>query len=361
MVEHKIIQTESHHNCVPTVGIAMLKDELRPVARVDAGKTRLFVAGDLPSLIYSRMYLATFVHAIENCPGETDIAVGINVYSAHWRRAFNKLNRFRSSGGHADCKDVANWDIQMAVWFAPLVSDRVGGWLRACPTWLLHIHSIFLSIFLAIIICRTHVYSAYCMPSGCWLTSILNSIYNSVCHRVLFKILTPVHFHGLFDALVSLLVYGDDNARDMDPSVAFLYDGVHFAAAALRFLNWTVTNPDKSAAIQPFCRYDEIEFLKRRFRLSPDHEGPNVGCPIEPRTLKMMVYWVHTSKDYTTNHQTMLNCHTALKEWMFHGREQFNHHKNTLNQFLAKMNPDWIFKPSYDDLYALWISGCYDV
>jgi len=47
----------------------------------------------------------------------------------------------------------------------------------------------------------------------------------------------------------------------------------------------------------------------------------------------------------------IVKCHTALREWFYHGREEFDKNKEILNRFLNCIGPEARFLQTYDDLY----------
>lgn len=88
-----------------------LKDELRPLDRVEAGKTRLFSAGEMVFTLLMRQYFGGFAAHMMRNKIETECCVGVNVYGLDWTMIVQKLSKY---GQHvvAARKNAANCDKQ---------------------------------------------------------------------------------------------------------------------------------------------------------------------------------------------------------------------------------------------------------
>ena len=72
-----------------------LKDELRELIRVYAGKSRVYFITDLVWLIVQRRLWGKFIVALESDPVNSACAVGINATSIQWGQLMNRLGAFK--------------------------------------------------------------------------------------------------------------------------------------------------------------------------------------------------------------------------------------------------------------------------
>ena len=91
------------------VFMAQLKDERRPHAKVDAGKTRVFEAAPMHFVLVFRKYFGAFIDHVMK-PKErimNEMCVGINPESIEWDRLARKL---MSKGEEVTAGDFSNFD-----------------------------------------------------------------------------------------------------------------------------------------------------------------------------------------------------------------------------------------------------------
>lgn len=354
LVEREIKMVAEENCYPPCIGTDCLKDELRSVERVTNGETRIFVNVSKSHAVRCRMFLGAFFARMEKTPAQNDSTLGMNVFSNEWKMLFEALTKFGDES-HFSCDDVKEWDMHMPYVASEKFDQEVILVCKADAFWARQIRACVRSALSCWHINGKIVYLGDWMPSGTLITAGLNTAWNSASNRVAYKRIVPVQFKEHYDSFVRTVFNGDDNARTVHDQIFRCYNTITFASFAKRYFDWEITNPDKSPTLKEECSVEEIEYLKRKFR----REGPNVLCPLEPKTIQMMTCWVTRNDANSVEHQTMLNIHGAINEWFFHGKEKFEEQKEILNRFLYKLNPAWVYTREYSTIHALWVDNSY--
>jgi hypothetical protein len=338
----------------PAIVKGCLKDEKRSKARAQAGQARIFWVSEKAHVVWCRMFLGTFVSAIEHTQEATDISVGINPHDISWRMLWYHLNKF-GEDGKPSCDDVKNWDMNYYTRAVHLIARWIirSLHLKYDSFWAKQIYACVISTFQPLCIIADILFTWDFMPSGCWLTSILNSVLNSIAHRAMWRRLAPADLRNSYDKYVVSRVFGDDKLLANHRLVLSWWNGLTISKLAFQLFNWVTTSPDKLSDLKPYTEWDQAVFLKRRFR----QQDALVFPPLQEETLIGQVLWSSINKEHSVDEQTMLNCHIALNEWFYHGQQKFDFHKKLLNRYLFIKNPQWIFQPTYGDLMSKFTQG----
>jgi hypothetical protein len=331
----------------PIPFLGCLKDELRPVARVELGYTRLFQIGSLVLLIISRMMFGAFMMAVET-ERDGDIQVGINPYSDDWKKNYDDLTKFGFYANIID-QDVDGWDINfyygVAEEFCNQFCDHFG--LSWNDDWIKLMYASLIASFNVYFVLGNKILWSIFMTSGSLVTSIFNTILNSVKNRVLFKIACYKALNKplSFDEWVVAKLFGDDSNIAVHPDVLPIFNGVIIAQLAKIYFNHTHTDPNKGNDLPPGRRIEDVVFLQRKYVV----DNGRVKCPLSEETLEGMVQWVHKNKDYSNDVAFKINAYNALDEWSLHGPAKFEKHKRILNAFLiARRQP--VYNKTYDQV-----------
>lgn len=326
-----------------------LKDERRPVERVEKGHTRGFKMGSIDHLLFSRMVLGWFISRMESSINY-DSTLGINPYSSDWRRFYSMLT---GKSMKIIAQDTSGWDMHYASLFViPGFMHRfsiffkveVGGTTYFCVLSVLSS-----SLFPHYVIIDIVVWAAD-MPSGTLITASFNTIKNSVKHRDLWYLLTNV----AFDALNKLGVNGDDSACAVTEEGLEIWDGIKFAQMSLKVYGHEQSMSDKSPNFLPYEHIDDVVFLQRKFRVV---EGA-VLAPLNQRTLKAMTQWIFEPTDKTFTQQFIINCTNALDEWALWGKQPFEINKVILNKFIHHVDRTKIYSPTFESRMMLVQQAC---
>lgn len=239
--------------------VTYLKDELRPIEKIKAGKTRLIEASSMNDTIRMKMQYGRLFQVFHSNPGTvTGSAVGCNP-DLDWTRFYNEIGE-----ENVLCFDYKNFDASLSpFWFdgLKLVLFKLG-----------------LNPDLVDGVCNsTHIFRnreydvVGGMPSGCSGTSIFNSIINNLILRVL----ALKAYKGIDLDHLRIIAYGDD----VIASYPFPLDPKLFSDHGKK-LGLTITPADKSEEFKGVQNITEVTFLKRGFK--PDEQFPFLIHPTFP-------------------------------------------------------------------------------
>nr|WQN06232.1 polyprotein [Foot-and-mouth disease virus] len=230
-----------------------LKDEIRPMEKVRAGKTRIVDVLPVEHILYTRMMIGRFCAQMHSNNGpQIGSAVGCNP-DVDWQRF----------GTHfAQYKNV--WDVDYSAFDANHCSDAMN----------IMFEEVFRTDFgfhpnaewiLKTLVNTEHAYENKRitveggMPSGCSATSIINTILNNI--YVLYALRR--HYEGVELDTYTMISYGDDIVVASDYDLDFEALKPHFKS-----LGQTITPADKSdKGFVLGHSITDVTFLKRHFHM----------------------------------------------------------------------------------------------
>nr|ULF99829.1 MAG: hypothetical protein 2 [Aparavirus sp.] len=274
-----------------TVWTDTLKDERRPIAKVDALKTRVFSHGPFDYTIAFRMYFLGFIaHIMENRI-TNEQSIGTNVFAADWARTYKKLV---SKGSRVFAGDFSTFDGTLNSCIMNEFADVANKFYNDGPENATIRKVLMLDVFNSIHLCENVFYSCtHSQPSGNPLTTVLNSFYNSVSMRIAFYRVVGNNFS--FDDEVSMVSYGDDNVVNISDRVSE-YFNQNTCTEAYATFGMIYTDEAKSGEASPdYRKISEVAYLKRGFRL--DAYG-YVRAPMSLDTLTETPQWIRKTPEF---------------------------------------------------------------
>uniref|UniRef100_A0AAT9J7V2 RNA1 polyprotein n=1 Tax=Lettuce nepovirus TaxID=3115770 RepID=A0AAT9J7V2_9SECO len=347
-------------NIPELVCIECPKDELLKPTK----KTRLFSI--LPmhfNIVYRELFL-NFV-AFLQCHRKTlPCQVGINPYSLEWHELFSRLatkstrayncdySRFdgllscqmintignminmlyASDVVDPESNNISRWNMLMAIYRRKSLV-RLGR-----PRKIKAISEDGVEVLVSANPNSADVYEvAAGMPSGFALTVIINSIFNELLIRMAFKVRCNDFIERpIFDDVVSLVVYGDDNLIAVHPAYDDRFTG-EFIKDYLAGLRITITDGiDKTSRYLLPRPLEEVNFLKRGFRVS---STGRVVAPLDRESIYSCMRWVE-GKD-TLNYDILFqNVQSCLEELWLHkeARAEFDEVRSFYLQVFPPMS-----------------------
>jgi len=304
---------------IPTYWVDTLKDELRDLSRVAAGKTRLFSVGEMTFNVAIRQYfLPVVAHIMENRI-RFESCVGVNVYSTDWEKIVKKLMQKGTSiiGG-----DFSGFDGALLAVLLWAVCDILSGMMDLTPQEKIAVYVLFSEIAHSVHINRDKVYTwNQSQPSGNPLTVIINSLIVSLLIRIVWMIITVnTVYYGMaqFNKHVSLVDYGDDVDINVTLEALDFFNGFSIAEA-FATIGFTFTDEHKGVAVR--CKtLATTSFLKREFVF--DDETFRWKAPLSLDTVLEMAQWVRGKEDHHSVCAQTLEM--AVYELAQHTRTTFN-------------------------------------
>lgn len=265
--------------------VEALKDELRNEEK--EGVPRSFRVGTIHHQVLMKKWFGWLVEHLMINRKYNYIMVGINPF-IEWPVMYDVL---RSCEG-VFAGDISQWDGSMNNMVQDAIKDVILEFIpgneRIIPEFLLD------QAIRSLVAVQDDLYlTTHSMPSGHYLTAILNSLVNRFYTAMWYEREVGDGNINRFVTNVVDYVYGDDKLvgiRSETPRLNALSMERFFVSLGMGF-----TDSFKKSIGTPFQSIEEVTFLKRYFRFH-DELG-RVVCPLELRTLQSGLSFYDRSKD----------------------------------------------------------------
>lgn len=249
-----------------------LKDELRPLAKVESVSTRVISGTPLDYTIAVRMYFGAFLAAMFDTYVSNGMAPGINQYT-QW---FSLVTALQAIGDKNFDGDFSRFDASEQPWMHEGILVYVNRWYRHNnPLWKEEDDVVRGILWLDLVHSR-HVTGcgsalhyvvqwSKSLPSGHPLTTMVNSMYSLISLTGCYVMLTGDAVDMWKHAYIC--TFGDDNVSSVDDTVCDKFNQVTVAQCMKEAFGLTYTPGDKSGVLVPYTTLDNITFLKRSFKV----------------------------------------------------------------------------------------------
>lgn len=295
-----------------TIWVDTLKDERRPIEKVQAGKTRVFSYAPLDYILAVRKYFGGFAAFMSKNRINVESCVGVDPYTEWWRIA----RRLQEVGGdNIVAGDFSNFDGSLLRDVLEIICDKIQEWYGDENTTIREV--LFREITSSIHLANGIVYGwTHSNPSGNPLTVIVNSIFNSIMCRVVFVHSTQLPLQE-YDKHVRAVNYGDDNVLSISSHMVEKFNQLTMTSSFAAF-GLTYTDEAKSGILLPSRSLKQVAFLKRSF---VKRNGGWVA-PLSLNTITEMVQWQRKSVDKKGDCAVVVE--KALSELSLHDDETFD-------------------------------------
>jgi len=314
--------------------VSTAKDELRPIGKVDAGKSRAFAAAPLHYVVLFRQYFLDFFATIMENKVFNSSLIGINPYSADWDVLALKL----SSIAHPKSKqfiatDFTNWDGTLnrdLLWVIFEVLEkqyrRNDPVSRALWQDIVTSRQVFGNVIVQI---------ARGQPSGNPGTAIINTMYNyGITYLCLYDMLKELNSTEAKECLEDLhkrfyvAIYGDDSIIAFDDVLVNILDITTWSDHMLEYGHYCTPETKDGGKIE-FKTLDEVSIIKRKFVLDKDLKiwlAPLDLCSVlEP------LNWDRCEQEYgTKSAQMQMNSRLAIRELCMHEPHIFEEYRTKI-------------------------------
>jgi hypothetical protein len=319
---HELVNAICRGDQVDIVGIDCLKDERRPIAKVDAGKTRIFTVLPMEFNIVFRMYFMEAIVSVRENRIRNSSCVGLNVWSNEWEQMFNYLKETGSNkAGDGDFGNLDGTLSDQVLWGVKDIYDEMypenerDSNIRE-KLWSMLVYCVHLNRGKAYMV--THS-----LPSGVFGTSDFGSTYLAVIFRVLWMRMAPKKLATMkgFNTNVRMVFYGDDNVWSVTDEAAKFWN-MGRLTEEFKSIGMEYTDAAKTGEVADFKSLYEIQFLKRTFKWSPILNRHT--CPSDLMGRLETLNW--TRNNSVTDPRTIEsdNIQDVLKEVAAHGKEVFD-------------------------------------
>nr|AHD25455.1 replicase [Himetobi P virus] len=306
------------------VFIDTLKDERKPIHK--AHKTRMFSACPLDYLIACKMYFGGVVSLLQKSRNICGISVGTNVYSYDWTIIANTL--------------LSKSPCMIAGDFEGFDSSQLQDILRAASQVLLNVSRdmlgsteedlLVMQVLLESLLSSVHLNNNYVymwlkgLPSGHFLTAIINSIFVLISFNSVWQIAFGVNVKKAFEffEVCGIVAYGDDHIVSV-PEWATNVFNQYELASLFKQIGLSYTLEDKDATVNaPYRSLNEVSYLKRKFLW--DEDKRQYLAPLSLETILETPMWVKKCVD--VNLQTTTELENSLKELCLHPQSVWDSH-----------------------------------
>jgi len=350
-----------------------LKDETVSLAKADAGKTRLFAASSVDYLVLFRKYFLGCINAFEPSQFATPVMVGLNPMSNQWEAFANYLSSYNDG---TTCSfldgDFAGFDKSQKKEIFLIIYDIIEDLYKKNTKQQQSEYELcarvrrllWTEVYASVHICADYqVYWDGALPSGHPMTTIINSLYNTLSFyycwtRVVAESQGDIR-ETAFARNISLGVYGDDVIFGASESAKkiFTFDVIrkHMAELGLDF-----TPAVKTKTTDDYKPLSHCTFLKRGFRREPLLQNVYVA-PLDIQSIVNSMYW--RKKSHPEREHFKMVGEVFINEMAFHGDETYDHYVPLLIKYLRefgvirqrietdrRLRMEYVFY-SFDNLY----------
>nr|QKN88960.1 MAG: hypothetical protein 2 [Picornavirales sp.] len=317
-----------------TVAYACLKDETRPIAKVEEGKTRTFICLPMDYNLLVRKLFGAFIAAQHAHAVDIPSCVGVDP-AKDWRKIYDKL---RNKSFKWEDYDYKNWDQHLHPELIIRVADIVNRWYGDSND---SEHGIARRVLLydlihTNIIVKDRLFTKSTgQCSGCAITAELNCLVHDLLMYytwlLIHKQLKRITSLDEYRTHVATVLYGDDIVKANNPDYDVLFFGNQIKPV-MEELGMGITPGDKTSTTFDLKPPDQITFLKRTFV----RESDAVKAPLDKDIIENIFQWINKSDDPVE--ATRINCEMALQESFMHGRIYFNNLREEINDRIQKFN-----------------------
>jgi hypothetical protein len=331
-----------------------LKAERRSIQKVNDVKTRVFCAGPIHFTLAFRQYFLGFAAFLMHNRNYNEISTGTNVYSYDWEVIAKKILSRASTNKTTNvvAGDFSNFDGSLSSQILWYILDMINDWYDDSEENQTIRRGLWLNIVNALHLNHDIVYQCtHSQPSGCPITAILNSIYNSIVVRMVFLLcakkqekeanlqngsLANMHF---FNENVSLVTYGDDNLIGILEPILPWFNQITMCEMFV-IIGHEYTDESKSGNILPCKDLSECAYLKRKFIF--DQTLQRHTAPIELSVILEIPQW--TKKGNMADEITLANIDVAMRELSLHDRDTFDHYSRIYQRACFSKGVDYRFQ-----------------
>lgn len=269
-----------------------LKDELRPLDKIESASTRMFSALSTKGSILFRRLFGAFLLWVRKNHTTNGVAVGINPYSTDWEGVLNYLAELDpTSLLRCGAGDFSGFDGRLSFQILKRIVKYINLWYGGSASESLARKTLWLELIQSRHFVKNEVVEWLGnMPSGVVPTAVVNSIYNLIQSRVMwamaYKTPTAILY---FREHVRVVAYGDDIVYTVSADAVGEFNDV-FLALNYHKLGMVYTKEDKTIPTDPVRNIYDCTFLKRGWRFEPIL-GRHVA-PLSLDTILETPYWV---------------------------------------------------------------------
>lgn len=344
---------------VVSVWTCCLKDERRPLPKIQSGSTRLFIMPPVDLTLITRKYTLDFAAAVRYNRMITFNKVGIDPQSLEWTQIHQQLT-YQSDKIIAG--DFGRFDGSVPADLTEDFYQFINEWYEKngiCSVEDKRMRMVLCDEAVhTVCLAKDEVFVTHCgNKSGDPLTVIKNGYINCAYMGLAWLHLAEIYAPECatmesFQNHVKFMCYGDDNLLAVDDSVLPWYNQSTISEFLAHY-GIEYTNAEKTG-VTPYTTIDKATFLKNGFKAHESLAGVIVPIMTE-RTIFELLNWTRTAPD-----QDQLlrdNCNDALRFAYFYGFDYFQALREKIVRALKSQN----IRPNvmtYSDFHFWFLYVC---
>lgn len=291
------------------LGVESIKDELRLPEKVRDPRT--FRVVPLTHMMWSKKILGEVAVHIKKNMHDTGICSGFNPYKDMHTLA-EKLNEC-----DVTCDvDFKKWDGSLIARIMKIVSRIFAKNYSGDNAAVLEV--LMNNVFNSTVLVYDAIWrTTHGMPSGTWLTFLLNCLYNKALTAIVLYRNGIRDPHAIFEVVD--YVTGDDKICGSSGQYSKIFNAYTIKEVA-ESLGMQCTNGDKTQIKSPSMPFNKLNYLKREFRYC-SKLNRWVGA-LSPETIMNTIQWFDNSKDY--DEVLSGKCKSMQIESFLHGDHFYN-------------------------------------
>jgi len=328
---------------VKSLAYACLKDETRPLARVENGVTRVFICLPMDYNLLIRKYFGMYTATQHALAGRIPSSVGIDPVTG-WKGLYDRL---RSKGDEWEDFDYKNWDQFLHPEFVKRYATIVNKWYGDTddsPSGKVR-HVLMQELVYTYLIVGSRLFlktGGQC--SGCAITAEINCDIHDIIMFYVFYMLAiknNISVKCCEDLLtyyrdnVELALYGDDIVKSSSKYVTQWFNGKTIAPL-MTDIGMKITPADKESVDFVIKKPEQVTFLKRGFKPDSNYPDRFVRAPLDHKTIWNIPQWIKSCDDLQG--ATRVNCEMALREMYMYGETNFKNARDYLNKRIELYN-----------------------
>lgn len=311
-----------------------LKNERIVIEKALKGKARYFCGGPFYLLSLMRKYFGSFSQHFYLNRVTNGSASGVNPYSTEWDILAKKLSQFNPDEPMVGAGDYSGFDSSEKPQIHNAICDGINAWYDDGFENAKVRELLFLEITNSQHIIDGKVYEWFSsLPSGNYLTLVLNTIYNHIAFRLCFHDLTGITYD--FSKYCYVIALGDDNVFAVHDDYKEIFNEMTLVAS-MEKIGLTYTTELKQEATTKFRPLDSIEFLKRAFVF--DKMQHQYVAPLRLSVVLEVPQWTRRG---TKRHEIVVgNVSTAISELSLHPKEVYDKYVKEIGENFIKNYPN---------------------
>jgi hypothetical protein len=305
-----------------------LKDSLVTKEKRESGDSRLFSGSPFYLFVLKKMLYGHFVEFLSTKCVSKGTAMSMNVYGHEWSELAHELSKFDLSVSSTYCLsvDYKKFDACQTKMIILEALRVINGWYTYQGK---DQHNLARSTLMMEVYNSHHIanYNLYewlsSMPSGSYLTLVVNCLVNQIINRYSYYLEMGVSYSYPFHVKVFCCVQGDDNILCVSTDIRNKFNGLSLKVGA-HHLGFVITSDDKTELSVEWKHISECSFLKRNFNIERDQIYPALSL----ETIMTTPLW---SKRGSYYHKTTID---AIK---FFFRELSMHTKEVFEKYTPYM------------------------